>query len=204
CHLEFIPSAHSGTDDDDKVVAEGVEQPAKHKGKKGLRTKGKPRHKKLVLSKKFVKDLGPAGAAAAVVIPGASEQDGESFFIESNTVRRVLLPGTRAKTSIVWNFFHVDPQYPCRAICSLCKKSVSRGKPGTHLGTSTLQRHLQAKHSVYWAMANKISATGGSSAGEEEYAFNVPVARFMKIVAPVMAHWVLPCFIHCLSLDEMF
>lgn len=180
--LEFIPSAHSDTEDDDKVVAEGVEQPAKHKGKKGLRTKGKPHHKKLVLSKKFVKDLGPAGAveaacaAAAVVMPGAPDQDGESFFIESNTVKRVLLPGTRAKTSIVWNFFHVDPQYPCRAICSLCKKSVSRGKPGTHLGTSTLQRHLQAKHSVYWAMANKISATGGSSVGEEEYAFNVPVS----------------------------
>uniref|UniRef100_A0A8C4XW65 Zinc finger BED-type containing 6 n=1 Tax=Gopherus evgoodei TaxID=1825980 RepID=A0A8C4XW65_9SAUR len=164
--LEFIPSAHSDTEEDDKVVAEGVEQPAKHKGKKGLRTKGKPHHKKLVLSKQFVKVLGPAGAveaacaAAAVVMPGAPEQDGESFFIESNTVKRVLLPGTRAKTSIVWNFFHVDPQYPCRAICSLCKKSVSRGKPGTHLGTSTLQRHLQAKHSVYWAVANKISATG--------------------------------------------
>uniref|UniRef100_A0A8C3SR61 Zinc finger BED-type containing 6 n=1 Tax=Chelydra serpentina TaxID=8475 RepID=A0A8C3SR61_CHESE len=184
CNSFSSAGAHSDTDDDDKVVAEGVEQPAKHKGKKGLRlrTKGKPHHKKLVLSKKFVKDLGPAGAveaacaAAAVVMPGAPEQDGESFFIESNTVKRVLLPGTRAKTSIVWNFFHVDPQYPCRAICSLCKKSVSRGKPGTHLGTSTLQRHLQAKHSVYWAMANKISATGGSSVGEEEYAFNVPLS----------------------------
>nr|XP_006133161.1 zinc finger BED domain-containing protein 6 [Pelodiscus sinensis] len=179
--LEFFPSAHSDIDDDDKVV-ERVERRSKHKGKKGLWTKGKPRHKKLVLSKKFVKDLGPAGAveaacaAAAVVEPAAPEQDGKSFFIESNTVKQVLLPGTRAKTSIVWNFFRVDPQYTCRAICSICKKSVSRGKPGTHLGTSTLQRHLQAKHSVYWTVANKLNAAGENSIGEEEYAFNVPLS----------------------------
>uniref|UniRef100_A0A8C8SEH9 Zinc finger BED-type containing 6 n=1 Tax=Pelusios castaneus TaxID=367368 RepID=A0A8C8SEH9_9SAUR len=180
--LEFIPSAQSDDCDDDKAVVEGVGQPDKHKGKEGLWSKGKPHHKKLVLSKKFVKDLGPAGAveaacaAAVVVVPGAAEQDGESFFMESNTVKRILLPGSRAKTSIVWNFFHVDPQYACRAICSICKKSVSRGKPGTHLGTSTLQRHLQAKHSLYCAMANTVSTTDGSSAGEEEYAFNVPVS----------------------------
>ncbi|XP_019402157.1 PREDICTED: zinc finger BED domain-containing protein 6 [Crocodylus porosus] len=167
--LEFSPSARSDTEDEDKAMVEGeeekTEQRAKGKGTRG--TKGKPHHKKLGLSKKFVKDLRPAAAP---------EQNGERFFMESNTVKHVLLPGARAKTSIVWNFFHIDPQYTWRAICSICKKSVSRGKPGTHLGTSTLQRHLQAKHSVHWTVATKINAVGGSNVGEDEYAFNMPVS----------------------------
>lgn len=153
-------SINSNTDEDDvvegKMVAEGANKetklPAKKKRKKGLRIKGKRRRKKLILAKKFSKDLGsgrPVADAPASLASGAPEQDEESLF-EGNIEKQIYLPSTRAKTSIVWHFFHVDPQYTWRAICNLCEKSVSRGKPGSHLGTSTLQRHLQARHSPHW------------------------------------------------------
>lgn len=37
-------------------------------------------------------------------MPVATEQDGESFFIKCSMLKHALLPGRRAKTSIVWNF----------------------------------------------------------------------------------------------------
>lgn len=158
-------SINSNTDEDDvvegKMVAEGANKetklPAKKKRKKGLRIKGKRRRKKLILAKKFSKDLGsgrPVADAPASLASGAPEQDEESLF-EGNIEKQIYLPSTRAKTSIVWHFFHVDPQYTWRAICNLCEKSVSRGKPGSHLGTSTLQRHLQARHSPHWTRDRK-------------------------------------------------
>ncbi|KAM4700634.1 zinc finger BED domain-containing protein 4-like [Discoglossus pictus] len=72
----------------------------------------------------------------------------------------LMRPGTRTKTSMVWNFFHIDPQYACRATCNLCRKSVSRGKRVSQLGTSTLQRHLQARHPVDWTAAQNPGQQG--------------------------------------------
>ncbi|XP_037009093.1 zinc finger BED domain-containing protein 6 [Artibeus jamaicensis] len=173
---------NSNTDKEDmverKMVAEGMDKeaklPAKKKRKKGLRLKGKRRRKKLILVKKFSKDLGsgrPVADAPALLASSAPEQDEERLF-ESNIEKQIYLPSTRAKTSIVWHFFHVDPQYTWRAICNLCEKSVSRGKPGSHLGTSTLQRHLQARHSPHWTRANKFGVTSG----EEDFTLDVPLS----------------------------
>lgn len=174
-------SINSDREDDvleGKMVAEGVNKetklPAKKKRKKGLRIKGKRRRKKLILAKKFSKDLGsgrPVADAPALVASSAPEQDEESLF-ENNIEKQIYLPSTRAKTSIVWHFFHVDPQYTWRAICNLCEKSVSRGKPGSHLGTSTLQRHLQARHSPHWTRANKYGVTNG----EEDFTLDLSLS----------------------------
>ncbi|XP_019505235.1 PREDICTED: zinc finger BED domain-containing protein 6 [Hipposideros armiger] len=179
--LGCVPN-NSNTDKEDvverKMVAEGMDKeaklPAKKKRKKGLRIKGKRRRKKLILVKKFSKDLGsgrPVADAPALLASSAPEQDEEHLF-ESNIEKQIYLPSTRAKTSIVWHFFHVDPQYTWRAICNLCEKSVSRGKPGSHLGTSTLQRHLQARHSPHWTRANKF----GVASGEEDFTLDVPLS----------------------------
>ncbi|XP_004699880.1 zinc finger BED domain-containing protein 6 [Echinops telfairi] len=173
---------NSNTEEEDvvegKMVADGVDKeaklPSKKKRKKGLRIKGKRRRKKLLLAKKFSKDLGPGRPsvdAPTLLASGAHEQDEESLF-EGNIEKQIYLPSTRAKTSIVWHFFHVDPQYTWRAICNLCEKSVSRGKPGSHLGTSTLQRHLQARHSPHWTRANKYGVTSG----EDEFSLDVPLS----------------------------
>ncbi|XP_004610102.2 zinc finger BED domain-containing protein 6 [Sorex araneus] len=175
-------SVNSNTDEEEvvegKMVAEGMDKeaklPAKKKRKKGLRIKGKRRRKKLILAKKFSKDLGsgrPVTDAPALLSSNAAEQDEESLF-ESNIEKQIYLPSTRAKTSIVWHFFHVDPQYTWRAICNLCEKSVSRGKPGSHLGTSTLQRHLQARHSPHWTRANKFGVTSG----EDDFTLDMPLS----------------------------
>ena len=172
----------SNTDEEDvvegKMVAEGMDKeaelPTKKKRKKGLRIKGKRRRKKLILAKKFSKDLvsgRPVADAPTLLASSAPEQDEESLF-ESNIEKQIYLPSTRAKTSIVWHFFHVDPQYTWRAICNLCEKSVSRGKPGSHLGTSTLQRHLQARHSPHWTRANKFGVTSG----EEDFTLDAPLS----------------------------
>lgn len=172
----------SNTDKEDvverKMVAEGMDReaklPTKKKRKKGLRIKGKRRRKKLILLKKFSKDLGPGRPVAdppALLASSTPEQDEESLF-ESNIEKQIYLPSTRAKTSIVWHFFHVDPQFTWRAICNLCEKSVSRGKPGSHLGTSTLQRHLQARHSPHWTRANKFGVTSG----EEDFSLDVTLS----------------------------
>ncbi|XP_055276066.1 zinc finger BED domain-containing protein 6 [Moschus berezovskii] len=172
----------SNTDEEDvvegKMVAEGMDKeaelPTKKKRKKGLRSKGKRRRKKLILAKKFSKDLvsgRPVADAPTLLASSAPEQDEESLF-ESNIEKQIYLPSTRAKTSIVWHFFHVDPQYTWRAICNLCEKSVSRGKPGSHLGTSTLQRHLQARHSPHWTRANKFGVTSG----EEDFTLDAPLS----------------------------
>lgn len=175
-------SINSNTDEDDvvegKMVAEGTDKEAKlaakKKRKKGLRIKGKRRRKKLILAKKFSKDIGsgkPVTDAPALLTSNTSEHDEESLF-DSNIEKQIYLPSTRAKTSIVWHFFHVDPQYTWRAICNLCEKSVSRGKPGSHLGTSTLQRHLQARHSPHWTRANKFGVTSG----EDDFTLDMPLS----------------------------
>uniref|UniRef100_A0A8C5WL28 BED-type domain-containing protein n=1 Tax=Leptobrachium leishanense TaxID=445787 RepID=A0A8C5WL28_9ANUR len=56
----------------------------------------------------------------------------------------------RRSTSAVWQFFYIDHENTCRAICTLCHLSVSRGTRGSNLGTSALIRHLEVKHPLEW------------------------------------------------------
>ncbi|KAB0396064.1 hypothetical protein E2I00_005829, partial [Balaenoptera physalus] len=80
------------------MVAEGLDKeaklPTKKKRKKGLRIKGKRRRKKLILAKKFSKDLvsgRPVADAPALLASNAPEQDEESLF-ESNIEKQIYLP----------------------------------------------------------------------------------------------------------------
>nr|XP_032658919.1 zinc finger BED domain-containing protein 6-like isoform X2 [Chelonoidis abingdonii] len=80
-------------------------------------------------------------------------------------------PGTkrRKSTSAVWQFFYIDCSNVCRAVCTLCQASVSRGKLGSHFGTSALMRHLEGKHPLEWGRgrAPGASATPPSSTRSE-------------------------------------
>ncbi|XP_018122472.1 zinc finger BED domain-containing protein 6 [Xenopus laevis] len=79
---------------------------------------------------------------------------GQTSFHAFNISNNLLVPlGTknRKSTSAVWQFFSIDRTNICRAICTLCQLSVSRGKQGGHFGTSALMRHLEGKHPLEWA-----------------------------------------------------
>ncbi|XP_075438407.1 zinc finger BED domain-containing protein 4-like [Ascaphus truei] len=115
-----------------------------------------------------------------VLLPEAPDSQTELF---SDLVDRVLRPGTRTKTSTVWNFFHIDPQYACRATCNLCRKSVSRGKRVSQLGTSTLQRHLQARHPEEWAAGHRPGEL--VVMGEES---EVPLSSFTSPEYDIVSH----------------
>ncbi|XP_030398485.1 zinc finger BED domain-containing protein 6-like isoform X1 [Gopherus evgoodei] len=69
-------------------------------------------------------------------------------------------PGTkrRKSTSAVWQFFYIDCSNVCRAVCTLCQASVSRGKLGSHFGTSALMRHLEGKHPLEWGRGRALGA----------------------------------------------
>ncbi|XP_024061890.1 zinc finger BED domain-containing protein 6-like [Terrapene carolina triunguis] len=69
-------------------------------------------------------------------------------------------PGTkrRKSTSAVWQFFYIDCSNVCRAVCTLCQASVSRGKLGSHFGTSALMRHLEGKHPLEWGRGRAAGA----------------------------------------------
>ncbi|XP_075070345.1 zinc finger BED domain-containing protein 6 [Mixophyes fleayi] len=81
-------------------------------------------------------------------------------------------PGARRRksTSAVWQFFFIDRTNICRAICTLCQTSVSRGKQGGHFGTSALMRHLEGKHPLEWGRGklNKSKSSSTVEAEEEE------------------------------------
>lgn len=83
--------------------------------------------------------------------------DKESFLNEALPVKnvRILAERSNRKKSPVWLFFSIDPKFSSSSVCNVCGKSVSRGRPGTPLGTSIFQRHLQAKHRTHWDWANK-------------------------------------------------
>uniref|UniRef100_A0A8C8SGU9 BED-type domain-containing protein n=1 Tax=Pelusios castaneus TaxID=367368 RepID=A0A8C8SGU9_9SAUR len=73
-----------------------------------------------------------------------------------------LLPlGTkrRRSTSAVWQFFYIDCNNISQAICTLCQASISRGKLGSHLGTSALKRHLEGKHPLEWRQGRAVGAS---------------------------------------------
>ncbi|XP_053569641.1 zinc finger BED domain-containing protein 6 [Bombina bombina] len=81
--------------------------------------------------------------------PVAQQQHSSQFSFPDY---HLIPPGSRKRksTSAVWQFFYIDRTNICRAICTLCKTSVSRGKIGGHFGTSALMRHLEGKHPVEW------------------------------------------------------
>lgn len=80
--------------------------------------------------------------------------------------------GARRRKSIsaVWQFFCLDRTNICRAICTLCQTSVSRGKMGGHFGTSALMRHLEGKHPIEWGRGkfNKLNIANTIEVEDEE------------------------------------
>ncbi|XP_039183748.1 zinc finger BED domain-containing protein 6 [Crotalus tigris] len=53
-------------------------------------------------------------------------------------------------TSAVWDYFTLDPQEPCVAVCGMCQKRVRRGKDGgTRPGTTALHKHLKVHHGLH-------------------------------------------------------
>ncbi|XP_074841404.1 leucine-rich repeat-containing protein 61 isoform X1 [Carettochelys insculpta] len=91
-------------------------------------------------------------------------------------------PGTkrRKSTSAVWQFFYIDCSNVCRAVCTLCQASVSRGKLGSHFGTSALMRHLEGKHPLEWGRGRAAGAQARrprlGQTEDEEPGEDVPVA----------------------------
>lgn len=55
--------------------------------------------------------------------------------------------------SDVWNYFCIDPNDKTKAVCKLCKKCYSRGQ--RLFNTSNLKKHLDSKHKLEVAEANK-------------------------------------------------
>ncbi|KAE8595288.1 hypothetical protein XENTR_v10015679 [Xenopus tropicalis] len=74
----------------------------------------------------------------------------------------------RRSTSEVWLFFYRDATNICRAVCGLCRMSVSRGKLGGNFGTTALKRHLESKHPMEWAQRHSIRAQRTDGGEEEE------------------------------------
>uniref|UniRef100_A0A8C5M8S6 BED-type domain-containing protein n=1 Tax=Leptobrachium leishanense TaxID=445787 RepID=A0A8C5M8S6_9ANUR len=58
-------------------------------------------------------------------------------------------PG-RGGGSLVWQFYILDKREQSKATCKLCGKKISRGKPGSNLGTTSLRSHMNSKHKAIW------------------------------------------------------
>ncbi|XP_068091441.1 zinc finger BED domain-containing protein 6-like [Hyperolius riggenbachi] len=103
-----------------------------------------------------------ASSNQAVRFLGSGRQVRKGFSAMMRPVRR------RKTTSEVWQFFTRHPTNICRAICGLCKKSVSRGKLGGNFGTTALKRHLECKHPLEWAQRQSMRAQRAEGEEEEE------------------------------------
>ncbi|KAG9472738.1 zinc finger BED domain-containing protein 6-like [Eleutherodactylus coqui] len=127
---------------------------------------------------------------------GHIEEDGSLRMITStqNATPLVVRPTRKRKsTSEVWEFFCRDPTIISRAVCSLCRMSVSRGKLGGRFGTTALKRHLESKHPLQWAQRRsmKLQKPEGEEEEEETYEdeddkdesfqnpFNEAIAQFL-------------------------
>ncbi|XP_030051727.1 zinc finger BED domain-containing protein 6 isoform X1 [Microcaecilia unicolor] len=99
-------------------------------------------------------------------------------------------PGTRRRksTSAVWQFFYIDCHNICRAICTLCQTSVSRGKQGGHFGTSALMRHLEGKHPIEWGRGKTVKPKIGVGEGEEEEEEDQAMEEQMETLFPASSH----------------
>ncbi|XP_040182933.1 zinc finger BED domain-containing protein 6-like [Rana temporaria] len=62
--------------------------------------------------------------------------------------------GGPARGSAVWQFFSTSPEDVSVAVCNLCEQRLSRGRPGTHLGTSALIQHMRRHHTILWEMCS--------------------------------------------------
>lgn len=112
---------------------------------------------------KKARDLGKA-------FLGMSEVDSPDTGSSNIPNHPLVPPGTkrRKSTSAVWQFFYIDRTNICRAICTLCEVSVSRGKQGGHFGTSALMRHLEGKHPQEWAKGRIVKSKTTNEAEVEE------------------------------------
>lgn len=114
--------------------------------------------------------------------------------VPQHAIPSVVRPTRKRKsTSEVWQFFCRDPTIVSRAICSLCRMSVSRGKLGGRFGTTALKRHLESKHPLQWAQRRSMrpQKADGEEEEEEMYEdedekeesypnpFNVAIAQFL-------------------------
>ncbi|XP_075683994.1 zinc finger BED domain-containing protein 6 [Rhinoderma darwinii] len=102
---------------------------------------------------------------------GLVEDEGPLSMINStlSTAPLVVRPTRkRRSTSEVWQFFCRDPTIISRAICSLCRMSVSRGKLGGRFGTTALKRHLESKHPLQWAQRRSMRLQKADGEEEEE------------------------------------
>ncbi|XP_040287351.1 zinc finger BED domain-containing protein 6-like [Bufo bufo] len=92
-----------------------------------------------------------------------------SLSIAQNTTPLVARPTRKRKsTSEVWQFFYRDPTIISRAVCTLCRMSVSRGKLGGRFGTTALKRHLESKHPQQWAQRRSMRLQKPDVEEEEE------------------------------------
>ncbi|XP_069502009.1 zinc finger BED domain-containing protein 6-like [Ambystoma mexicanum] len=103
-------------------------------------------------------------------LPGMSEAESPDTGSSNTPSHPLVPPGTkrRKSTSAVWQFFYIDHNNICRAICTLCEASVSRGKQGGHFGTSALMRHLEGKHPLEWAKGRLTKSTRANEADAED------------------------------------
>ncbi|XP_077145708.1 uncharacterized protein LOC143807726 isoform X1 [Ranitomeya variabilis] len=58
---------------------------------------------------------------------------------------------TRVRSSLVWRFFKESAEDKRMVICNLCHTKISRGLTSTSLTTTSMLRHISAKHPARWA-----------------------------------------------------
>lgn len=55
-----------------------------------------------------------------------------------------------SKKSAVWDFFNVCASDKSIVICNECSQKLSLGKPNSHIGTTSMRRHMSGKHKALW------------------------------------------------------
>lgn len=107
--LELVPDALSDMEEEKLVDREnnGGVPPTENVGKKGLCIKGKPLHKKLVLSKNLLwiwdlQILLHLCVLQSCLLPLSKVE--RASLLNAVMLKHALLPGRRAETSLAWNF----------------------------------------------------------------------------------------------------
>ncbi|KAG8579101.1 hypothetical protein GDO81_010716 [Engystomops pustulosus] len=73
-------------------------------------------------------------------------------------VSRRQAPVARARFSEVWRFFKETPDDRRTVVCNLCQTRISRGSTTTSLSTTSMRRHMNAKHPTQWHQAHSPPA----------------------------------------------
>ncbi|CAH2285928.1 zinc finger BED domain-containing 6-like [Pelobates cultripes] len=69
-------------------------------------------------------------------------------------------PNHRGGGSLVWHFYTLEKGEQSKATCKLCGKTISRGKPGSNLGTTSLRLHMNRIHKVMWTrLLNSVASS---------------------------------------------